>query len=81
MLREKIAIQCEAISLTRDIPTGLGWMVGPFVTSIPRESLECTLKKTREAVEGNKRSLNSRRDALAAVAQEEVAFKTRRNHE
>jgi len=30
-------------SLTRSIPTGLGWMVGPFVTSIPKESLTFTL--------------------------------------
>ena len=45
-----VIVQCEAISLTRDIPTGLGWMIGPFVTSIPRESLEFTLTATREAV-------------------------------
>ena len=31
-------IECQAISLTRDIPTGLGWAVGPFVTSVPKES-------------------------------------------
>jgi len=46
-----VSVQCEAISLTRDIPSGLGWMVGPFVNSIPRESLEFTLKATRAAVE------------------------------
>jgi hypothetical protein len=40
-------LQCESISLTRGIPTGLGWVVGPFVTSIPRESLEFTLETTR----------------------------------
>ena len=27
-------IQCESVSLTRGIPTGFGWIVGPFVTSI-----------------------------------------------
>jgi hypothetical protein len=41
-------IQCEAISLSRDIPSGLGWMIGPFVESIPRESLMFTLGRTRE---------------------------------
>jgi hypothetical protein len=46
-----VLVECEAISLTRDIPSGLGWMVGPFVNSIPRESLEFTLKATRAAVE------------------------------
>jgi hypothetical protein len=35
--------QCESISLTRDAPFGLGWMVKPFITGIPREVLEFTL--------------------------------------
>jgi hypothetical protein len=42
-----IYLQCESISLTRGIPTGFGWLVGPFVTSIPRESLTFTLDTTR----------------------------------
>jgi hypothetical protein len=41
-------IQCESISLTRGIPTGFGWIVGPFVTSIPKESLTFTLETTRK---------------------------------
>ncbi|HXN22668.1 MAG TPA: hypothetical protein VOA41_07995 [Candidatus Dormibacteraeota bacterium] len=40
-------VQCESASLTRDIPAGLGWLVGPFVNSIPRESLTFTLEATR----------------------------------
>jgi hypothetical protein len=43
-------IQCESVSLSRGIPTGLGWLVGPFVTSIPRESLEFTLGSMRKAL-------------------------------
>ncbi|MGB6200148.1 MAG: hypothetical protein WBF35_11415 [Candidatus Acidiferrales bacterium] len=43
-------VQCEAISLTRDIPTGLGWLAGPLVQQIPKESLEFTLGATRKAV-------------------------------
>lgn len=43
-------VQCEAVSLSRDIPTGLGWMIGPSVESVPRDSLEFTLRKTREAL-------------------------------
>jgi hypothetical protein len=42
-----VYLQCESVSLTRGIPTGLGWVVGPFVTSIPRESLAFTLETTR----------------------------------
>jgi hypothetical protein len=36
-------MQVESISLTRAIPTGLGWAVRPYVESVPRESLEFTL--------------------------------------
>ena len=45
-----VYVECESISLTRDIPFGLGWIVGPFVTSLPRESLEFTLKTTRNTL-------------------------------
>lgn len=45
-----LLLQCEAASLTRDIPFGLDWVVGPFVKSIPRESLEFTLNATRSAL-------------------------------
>ncbi|MGH9401024.1 MAG: hypothetical protein ACRD2P_02830 [Terriglobia bacterium] len=44
-----VYVQCESISLTRDIPAGFGWLVGSFVTSIPEESLEETLGQTRAA--------------------------------
>jgi hypothetical protein len=43
-------VECRSISLTRDIPAGLGWMVAPFIKSIPRESLTFTLGKTRSAL-------------------------------
>lgn len=45
-----VYIQCEAISLTRDIPTGLDWLIAPFIESIPKQSLEFTLQSTRSAV-------------------------------
>jgi hypothetical protein len=44
-------IHCESISLSRGIPIGFGWIVGPFVTSIPRESLTFTLETTRQHLE------------------------------
>ena len=43
-------VESQSISLTRDIPTGLGWLVGPFVNSVPRESLTFTLATTRAAI-------------------------------
>lgn len=48
-----VVVECEAISLTRDIPTGFGWLIGPYLKDIPRESLRSTLINTREAVEAN----------------------------
>jgi hypothetical protein len=45
-----VYLQCESISLTRGIPTGFGWLIGPFVTSIPRESLAFTLETTRRVL-------------------------------
>jgi hypothetical protein len=45
-----VYVQNEAVTLTRDIPMGLGWLIEPFVTSIPKETLEFTLGATRKAV-------------------------------
>jgi hypothetical protein len=46
-----VYVQSEVVSLTRDIPAGLGWLIGPFVTGIPKETLTFTLQATRRAVE------------------------------
>jgi hypothetical protein len=43
-------MQVESVSLTRAIPTGLGWAVRPFVESVPRESLEFALRAVRGAL-------------------------------
>jgi hypothetical protein len=45
-----VYLQCEALSLTRDIPTGLGWLIKPLVTAIPRQSLNRALGQTRTVV-------------------------------
>jgi hypothetical protein len=38
-----VIVECESLSLSRGIPYLVRWIVAPFVTSIPRESLEQTL--------------------------------------
>jgi hypothetical protein len=43
-------LQIEAVSLTRSIPHGLGWVVRPYVESVPRDSLEFTLRSTCNAL-------------------------------
>jgi hypothetical protein len=47
-------MQIESVSLTRSIPRGLGWAVQPFVESVPRESLEFTLRSTCNALRSGK---------------------------
>lgn len=43
-------VECEALSLSRGIPMGLGWIVTPIIRELPRESLTQTLDGTRRAV-------------------------------
>jgi hypothetical protein len=47
-----VYIECRAISLTRDIPLGLGWVIDPIVRKLPQESLIHTLDCTRKALAG-----------------------------
>jgi hypothetical protein len=50
-----VYIECESISLTRDIPRGLGWLIKPFVTGIPKDSLLMTMDSTRAALEAGRK--------------------------
>jgi len=50
--------RCEAISLSRDVPAGLGWMLKGFLETFPRESMVNTLRGTSAAVQ-NLKSLGS----------------------
>jgi hypothetical protein len=43
-------MQIESVSLSRSVPTGLNWIVQPFIEKIPRESLEFTLRSTCNAL-------------------------------
>jgi hypothetical protein len=54
-----VYVQSEVVSLSRDIPAGLGWMIGPFVTAVPKESLNFTLEATRKTVLAQLRARNS----------------------
>lgn len=51
-----VYLQCEALSLTRDIPTGLGWLLKPLVTAIPRQSLNRALGQTRNVIQQESRN-------------------------
>ncbi len=43
-------IQLESVSLTRDIPAIVAWLIRPFVEGVPRESVTFTLGTTRKAL-------------------------------
>jgi hypothetical protein len=45
-----VYLECEAVSLTRDVPTGLGWLIEPIIRELPRDSLVRTLEATRQAL-------------------------------
>ena len=49
-----VYVECEAISLTRSVPVGLGWLVNPIVRTLPRESLENSLKTLRQTLVGRR---------------------------
>ena len=46
-----VCVECRAISLTRDVPLGLGWLIEPIIQKLPKESLINTLKATRQALQ------------------------------
>jgi hypothetical protein len=45
-----VYLECRSISMSRDIPTGTGWVIKPIVTSLPRESLRDTMTLTAKAI-------------------------------
>ena len=55
---EGVYVECRAVSLTRDVPFGLGWAIEPIIQKLPKESLIDTLKATRDgaALLGSSRS-------------------------
>lgn len=45
-----VYVESEGISLSRDIPFGMGNVLGPILHSVPEESLRNSLEKTRRAI-------------------------------
>ncbi|MBV8847316.1 MAG: hypothetical protein JO307_31285 [Bryobacterales bacterium] len=44
-------MECRTISLSRDIPGALRWIIQPTVARLPRESLQGTIENARRALE------------------------------
>jgi hypothetical protein len=49
--QEGLYLECRAVSLSRDIPTGLNWIIKPMVSGVPRDSLQSTLTAARKALQ------------------------------
>jgi hypothetical protein len=47
-----VLAECRTLSLSRNIPPGLAWAVGPYVQKMPQDSLSSTLRQTRKAATG-----------------------------
>lgn len=45
-----VVVECRAISLTRNVPTGLGWAIEPIIQKLPKDSLIHTLEATQQAL-------------------------------
>ena len=45
-----VLAELRTLSLSRSIPTGMGWIMKPVMQNVPRESLAATLRNTRKAV-------------------------------
>jgi hypothetical protein len=49
-----VLARCEAVSLSRNVPPGLGWMLKGFLESFPKESMKNTLLGTKAAVQNQR---------------------------
>jgi hypothetical protein len=45
-----VYVECESVTLTRDVPLGMGAIVAPIIRNVPGESLRSSLEHTRQAV-------------------------------
>jgi hypothetical protein len=88
-----VYLECRTLSLSRNIPTGLGWIIRPIVSSLPRDSLSATLEATVRALHVGRvprpardplvahlcttAPTRSARPAAAAAAIEEIAGSSR----
>jgi hypothetical protein len=72
-----VYMECRAISLSRDIPFGLNFAVGPIIRTLPRESLQSTMSATAKALGHPIAAAVGRENP--AVAQNEIDERRQRN--
>jgi hypothetical protein len=45
-----VYVECRTISLSRDIPVGLGWLIKPRISNVPRDSLRETMEEVKRTL-------------------------------
>jgi hypothetical protein len=53
--RGGLYMECRSISLSRDIPGALKWLIQPMVTNVPRDSLRSTMEAAVRALQSDSR--------------------------
>lgn len=43
-------MECRSVSLSRDTPNGLGWIIKPMIRDLPKQSLEDLMAATKKAI-------------------------------
>lgn len=46
-----VYLECRSISLSRDIPGALRWLISPMISRVPRDSLQATMDEARHELE------------------------------
>lgn len=44
-----VLAECRSVSLSRGVPSTVAWMIRPLLNTIPRDSMDSTLRNTRKA--------------------------------
>lgn len=71
LLRERdggVYLECEAVSLSRGVPSTLAWLIEPIIRSLPKDALEQTLRTTRSLVMNGAANVLPLRDAFVTSA-------------
>jgi hypothetical protein len=48
-VKSGVMAECRTVSLSRGVPATVAWMIRPFINTIPRDSMDSTLRNTRKA--------------------------------
>jgi L-rhamnose mutarotase len=53
-VKDGVFVECRALSLTRDVPSLVSWIINPIINDLPGDSLRGTLEASRKAVQNSR---------------------------